>query len=104
MNFVTSKEEYRKIYRNNLKIERDLFIFLKQSIPEDLFKIGIVVSKKVGNAVIRNKVKRRVKSFLHKNKELHPTKVCIIVVAKPKSGNSNWENINEELLTFFKNR
>ncbi len=104
MNFVTSKEEYRKIYQNNFKTERDLFIFLEQNIPEDLFKIGIVVSKKIGNAVVRNKVKRRIKSFLHKNKALHPTKVCIIVVAKPKSGNSTWENINEELLAFFENR
>ena len=102
MNFVTSKEEYRQVYQNNFRTDGDLFIFLEQKIPEDFFKIGIVVSKKVGNAVIRNKVKRRVKSFLHENRELHPTKICIIVVAKPKAGNSNWKNINEELLTFFK--
>jgi ribonuclease P protein component len=63
--------------------------------------VGIVVNKKVGKAVIRNKVKRRVKYFLRNYSELIKPDFKYIVKAKPLSGESDWSMIREDLRTIF---
>ena len=100
---ITSKREYQSIYRDNVKTEGSLFVFLKKKIPEDHFAAGIVVSKKVGNAVIRNKVKRRVRAFLREHEELHPAGVELVIIAKPDAGTAIWQKIKEELVQLFEN-
>ena len=97
MIFITSTKEYLEIYNNNTKSEGDLFIFLKKKIPENLFTIGIVVSKKVGKAVVRNKMKRRIKAFLRENITIHPTNEKIIIITKSVAGNATWQEIKKDL-------
>ena len=101
MYFITSKREYQNVYSENKKTEGDLFVFLKKKVLEDHFAVGIVVSKRVGNAVTRNKVKRRVRAFLREHEELQPTKVELIIVAKPAAGIAAWQEIKDELIHLF---
>ena len=100
---ITSKREYQSVYKKNCKTQGNLFVFLKKKILEDHFAVGIVVSKKVGNAVIRNKVKRRVRAFLREHEELHPAGVELVIVAKPDAGFAVWQKIKDELIQLFEN-
>jgi len=100
---ITSKREYQNVYKENVKTEGNLFVFLKKKILEDHFAVGVVVSKKVGNAVIRNKVKRRVRAFLREHEELHPAGVELVIVAKPDAGLAVWQKIKGELIQLFEN-
>ena len=101
MRFITSKREYQSVYEDNTKYEGNLFIVLKKKIPDDLFAVGIVVSKKVGKAVNRNKVKRRIKAFLRENAPLYKSGKKIVVIAKPEAGNAEWKEIEKELTVLF---
>lgn len=101
MRFITSKREYREVYTKNSKREGDLFIFLVRKIPEDLFAVGIVVSKKVGKAVVRNKVKRRIRAFLRENTSQLPTNLKIIIITKPEAATASWQEIKLELTEFL---
>jgi len=103
MRSITSKREYQSVYDNNEKSEGNLFVFLKKKILDNYFAVGVVVSKKVGNAVKRNKVKRRVKAFLREHVELHPTGVELVIIAKSQAGNAGWEKIKDDLTQLFKN-
>lgn len=101
LRFITSRREYREVYSRNSKKEGNLFIFLVQKIPDNLFAVGIVVSKKVGKAVIRNKVKRRIKAFLRENLSELPTNLKLIIIAKPAAGTATWQEIKQELVEFL---
>ena len=101
MRFITSKREYQSVYQDNTKYEGNLFIILKKKIPDDQFAVGIVVSKKVGKAVNRNKIKRRVKAFLRENVHLHKSGKKIVVLAKPEAGNAEWKEVKKELNVLF---
>ena len=101
LKFITSKREYREVYTKNSKRKGDLFIFLVQKIPESLFAVGIVVSKKVGNAVVRNKIKRRIKAFLREHVPQLPSSQKIVIIAKPEAGAANWQEIKRELTEFL---
>ena len=104
MRFITSKREYQEVYSNNIKTYGNLFIYLKKKIPEDLFAVGIVVSKKVGNAVIRNRVKRRIKAFMRENVYQHPANLKLVIIAKPEAGTANWQEITSDLKLIWRNK
>ena len=104
MRFITSRRDYRKVYEdNNLRVLKgNLFIFLiREDIFEDSLAVGIVVSRKVGKAVVRNKVKRRVKAFLRENEPVNLAGKEIVIISKPEAGNSNWKEIRKDLTELF---
>ncbi len=103
MRFITSRRDYRRVYDNNDRILKgNLFIFLiKVNSIENSLAVGVVVSRKVGKAVVRNKVKRRVKSFLRENSPVCDTGKDIVIISKPESGHSNWKEIREDLTDLF---
>ncbi|MFC1898549.1 ribonuclease P protein component [Candidatus Cloacimonadota bacterium] len=101
LRFITSRREYREVYTKNSKQEGNLFIFLVRKTPDNLFAVGIVVSKKVGIAVVRNKVKRRVKSFLRENISQLPTCKKIVIITKPAAATADWQEIKRELTEFL---
>ena len=106
MRSITSKREYRKVYLNNTRISGSLFYFLINKeipdTPEDTCAVGIVVSKKVGNAVVRNKVKRRVRAFLRENRDLLPVGKRIVIIGRFGAGDATWKEFKTDLSKLFK--
>ncbi len=101
MRFLKSNRDYLRVYANNSKLKGNLFNFLTSENPEDP-GIGIVVSKKVGNAVIRNLIKRRVKAFLRESKfKTWDSSVDVVIISRPEARKANWIEIREELQSFF---
>ena len=74
--FVAVQSEGRKHHGRHL-----LAIARKRSDPERVGRLGITVTKKVGNAVVRNRIKRLIREWMR----LHgwvPTGWDLVVVAK----------------------
>ena len=102
MNFITANKDYQSIFIDNKKNEGNFFIFLfQENSAINELNVGIIANKKVGNAVIRNKVKRRVKSFIRENKDLLPSNLKVVIIAKQNSGNATWKEIEEDLTRLF---
>lgn len=59
-------------------------------------RLGITVSSKVGNACVRNKIKRVIRDFFRLNKEKFPLGDCV-VTAKVGAGDLDNKEIREEL-------
>ncbi len=80
---TTSRHAYLYVYNNNI------------------FRFGICVSKKVGNAVLRNKLKRRVKDIIDKS-TLHFLNNDYIIVLKKSAGNVSYNELKEDIIFLFK--
>lgn len=87
-NRLMKKEDFNKVYRYGKSIANRQFVlyFLPKAQQED-FRLGISVSKKVGNAVVRNRLRRLVKEVVR----LQRTKILseydfILIVRKPAVG------------------
>jgi ribonuclease P protein component len=50
--------------------------------PNEGKRLGITVTKKVGNAVVRNRLKRLIREFFRRNKDLFPAGHDVVVMAK----------------------
>jgi ribonuclease P protein component len=46
-------------------------------------KLGVTVSKRVGNAVVRNRIKRRVREWFRHNRRGLPAEKDVVVIARP---------------------
>ena len=64
-------------------------------------RLGITVSRKAGNSVIRNKVKRLIREFFRLHKACFPRGYDILIVARKGAGNLDYRKVKEELGAFF---
>ena len=60
-------------------------------------RLGITVSKKVGTAVVRNRVKRWVREGYRKIAQPPPQGTDLVVIAKPSAANTSYRATAEEL-------
>ncbi len=60
--------------------------------------MGLSVSKKVGTAVRRNKVRRRLKEVFRSSAEKLPGDLDFVVSARPAAAEATFEELNEEFL------
>ena len=61
-------------------------------------RLGLSVSKKVGTAVERNKVRRRLREVFHSSAEGLPGDLDFVISARPAAAEANFEELNEEFL------
>ncbi len=99
MQFIKKHSEYVNIQSDCKKFYSKYFIVLyqKKNLQNTEFRLGITVSKKVGNAVTRNKIKRRIKSFYRQTKDIMLNNIDFILIAKNNSSGSKWIDFQNDL-------
>ena len=64
-------------------------------------RVGIVVSKKVGNAVVRNRVRRRLREGLRTlvadGSSAGPTSFDLLVIARPEAAEADFATLRGDL-------
>lgn len=91
--------QFRYVYRKGKHVSNSKFSL--NYIRAMKLQAGFVVSKKVGNAVIRNRVKRRLREcFRLKIADLQ--KGFYVFTAKPEAKNASYQELEKEMLIAFK--
>lgn len=79
---IRRKAHFQHVFTTGKRVENSVARLYYSSIFEDEASQAFVASKKVGNAVYRNKSKRRLKEICRHNKALIGDKDLIFVVKK----------------------
>jgi ribonuclease P protein component len=99
-NRITSADDYRVIVRRGAKVARGhsvSYVRSRESGTEPRF--GFIVSKKVGTAVQRNLVRRRLKAIcLEAMVDRGVQGVDVVVRALPGSAEAEWSALRDEVL------
>lgn len=66
------------------------------------FRAGISVSKKIGNAVIRNRVKRLIREAVARMETMIPRGVDLVIIARPGVESLSLQEIEQSLLHVLK--
>ena len=81
INILKHSRDFDRIIKNNKPyIYKDYVIYIERD-TSNYHKFGISVSKKLGNAVNRNKIKRQIRSIIDENVYQNNFN-CIIIVGK----------------------
>lgn len=81
-NRLTKREYFDKVYRGGKSVANHQFVLYSYARPQPGFRLGISVSKKLGNAVVRNYIKRRVKEIVRLNSQRFPAGYDYILIAR----------------------
>ena len=99
---ILKRREFLQLNRNGKKIQDRNFIVFYSEGRLKINRIGITVSKKIGNAVKRNKVKRLIREHFRMNREKIAEFMDINVIAKKKAGEISAEMLFKSLDGIFK--
>lgn len=65
-------------------------------------RLGLAVSKSVGNAVVRNTVKRRFRVLAHRYEDELPADCDIVLRAKPGAAHASFQSLEAQMQTLFR--
>jgi len=82
-------KEFRYVYRRGKSVSDKYFVLIYVNTKTPHLKVGFSVSKKLGNAVLRNTVKRRIKeAFFSMLDEVSKKSLLVFI---PKTGVNDLE-------------
>ncbi|MCK6554994.1 ribonuclease P protein component [Candidatus Binatia bacterium] len=74
-----------------------LFVVITEPNPTGESRLGITVSKRVGDAVVRNRVKRMIREvFRRYRKRIHPPQT-VLVIGRPAAATATYAQVRSEL-------
>ncbi|MCC5877360.1 MAG: ribonuclease P protein component [Candidatus Sumerlaeia bacterium] len=95
-----SRKEYDLVFQQGRRCSRPLLVVfcLPHGDGDGPARLGMAVSRKVGKAVVRNKVRRRLREIfrLVQNEFLFPCDV--VVVARPSAATADFDDLRRHFL------
>jgi ribonuclease P protein component len=95
---LTASPEFERVYRGGSVYRGRLFSVHVLANTTGKLRLGLSVSKKVGSAVKRNKVRRRLKEVFHSSAERLSGNLDFVISARPAAAEATFEELNEEFL------
>ena len=94
---LRKRPEFLRVSRTGRKIHTANFLVISKANDKGKARLGITVSGKVGNSVVRNRIKRLVREFFrHRRHEWVPG-VDILVIARKSAPGLSLNLIENEL-------
>jgi len=104
-NRITSADDYRVIVRRGAKvIGAHTVSYLRSRESGTEARFGFIVSKKVGGAVRRNLIRRRLKAACHEALGEGADSVDVVVRALPSAAAADWPALRNDVLTALASR
>ena len=94
---IARKVDFWKDRTRRKRFETRHFILMLRKNDKDTTRLGLVVGRKAGGAVARNRVKRLIREFFRLNKERIPESSDLIVLAKEDIVIKGYREVFEEL-------
>ncbi len=96
---MRTKVQFSETTRSGVRSGRRNLVLYTVKKTQEPTLVGFIVSKAVGNAVVRNKTKRRLRELVARTVKEHPTGYFMVVRALPASAQASWEELQEDYLS-----
>jgi len=93
---IRKQRDFRLIYKKGKRYRGKYFILVYLPSEIGFSRVGVVASRKVGNAVMRNKAKRWMRTLYRRNKTVLRTPLDLIMIAKPEMSDASWAGLHED--------
>lgn len=93
---LTDSPEFERVYRQGIVYRGKLFSVHAYANDLGVPRLGLSVSKKVGNAVTRNAIRRKVKEVFHETSPAISADLDFVVSARPAAAGATIGELNDE--------
>jgi len=99
---VKKEKEFQYVFKNGKSYANKKFVVYVLPKEQAHFRVGISVGKKIGNAVARNAVKRKIRASIYEMRELIDPSIDFLVIARPSVSDLSSKEVYSNLLHVFK--
>ena len=92
-----NRKDFVNLNRLGKRYHTKHFLVITKKNETGKSRLGITVTKKIGNAVKRNRIKRLAREFFRLNKHHFSMSCDIVIIGKKNSYLLNYTDIKEEL-------
>ena len=96
---IKKNDEFQEVFKQGTSVANRQFVIYVLDKPEQAyFRIGLSVSKKIGKAVVRNRVKRYVRQVFHEERDRIQTGKDYVIIARVPVATMEYEEVKKSLL------
>ncbi len=95
------RSEFLKLSRVGKKLHASHFVVLSKTNDKGENRLGVTVSARVGNAVVRNRIKRRLREFFRRHSCKLSSAQDIVIIARKGAGELSLDEVTRELQGTF---
>ena len=99
---LKKNREFKQVYSSGKSIASPYLVLYWYSNNKEKNRYGFSISKKIGKAVVRNKLKRRLKEIIRLKEE----KICmgydIIIIARNPINKLDFQKLKKDLIKLYK--
>jgi ribonuclease P protein component len=96
---LTRASEYERVKREG-HAQRGKLLTLSAAVVENcgLFRIGFVTSRRLGSAVVRNRVRRRLREIVRRHQHNLRQDLWVVLIAKRDAASASYRALEDEWL------
>ena len=96
-NKIKKRKQFNFIFTKGDALHSKTLTLVFTKAKNKTYKVGFSASKKIGNSVMRNRARRRMREAARKNEEFFDKNLCYIFVAKEAINEAPFENIVQDV-------
>ena len=93
---ISRSSDYQTIYNSGRKVHSESFVLFGLANGIEHHRLGVTVSRRIGNAVVRNRVKRRLREIFRRSCDNIPHHFDFVVNAKRQCATVSFRTLREE--------
>lgn len=94
---IVKRAEIINLNLHGTRYYTENFVVILKQNRRDITRLGITASKRVGNSVKRNRIKRSIREFFRLSKQQIPKGYDIMIIALKESDKCSFLKVHEEL-------
>jgi ribonuclease P protein component len=94
--------EFQHVFRHGTKLVTSTFILHILPTSASCSRLGMAVSKRVGNAVVRNRVKRLIRELFRQHKAIFQPTCDVVFVARHYAAEASLEELTRQFLSLLR--
>lgn len=100
---IKKNKEFQEVFQKGKSVaNRQFVVYVMKKSDQPYFRIGLSVSKKIGNAVMRNQIKRYVRqTFLELKDDVH-IGIDLVIIARKPTSEMDFHEIKKSLIHVLK--
>jgi len=98
---ITKRSQYLSLRQRSRRWQSENFLLLWRPNRMGFSRLGITVTRRVGNAVVRNRIKRQVRERFRLHRALRSRGLDMVLIAKHSAGRLSKAEMARELEQLF---
>ena len=99
---LKKNDQFREVYKNGRSLANKYLVIYVLENNLEINRLGISVSKKVGNSVVRHHLARLIRESYRLHEDMFNSGLDIVVVARKSAADINYHDMESALLHLFR--